>query len=134
LDDGGVVEVDVHVMCGKVGEGGRAVVRSGSFFLTHAAEGRADSRDAEPRRKVDLRTNFFLHFILFRSRDIVNSARFDWVGSRRPPKSLSQCLLEQFPFRPGNRDQSGAFGDGDINNSRRAMEVVLSACAVCERE
>jgi hypothetical protein len=75
LDDGGVVEVDVHVMCGKVGEGGRAVVRSGSFFFTRAAEGRADSRGAEPRRKVDLRTNFFLHFILFRSREEVEVPR-----------------------------------------------------------
>jgi hypothetical protein len=52
---------------------GRADARWGgaavSFFFTRAAEGRADSREAEPRREADLRTNFFLHFIFFRSRD-----------------------------------------------------------------
>jgi hypothetical protein len=69
LDDGGVVEVNVRVMCGKVGEGGRAVVRSGSFF-SHALRRGGQTRERQNHGGWEIYVPaFFLHFILFRSRD-----------------------------------------------------------------
>jgi hypothetical protein len=65
----GVVKVDVLVMHDKVGGGHEGGEERQFRFSTRAAEGRADSREAESQRDADLRTNFFLHFILFTSRD-----------------------------------------------------------------
>jgi hypothetical protein len=81
LDDGGVVEVDVHVMCGKVGEGGRAVVRSGSFF-SHALRRGGQTRERQNHGGWEIFVPaFFLHFKLFRIRDREKKRRMWWCKS-----------------------------------------------------